>query len=107
MGEGGGAEPRRMRVGWRKRRSRPGETTLTLSPRDDGCAVVGSSPLPTGEGSDRDASVPRRRLDGPGLVQQLGDLDGVEGRALAQIVGDDPQRQAVLDRVVLADARDI
>ena len=40
------------------------------------------------------------------LTRHLGDLHGVERRALAQIVGDDPHRQAVLDRDVLADARD-
>ena len=40
------------------------------------------------------------------LVQQLGDLDGVQGGALAQVVRDAPQRQAVLDGRVVADAAD-
>uniref|UniRef100_A0A0N5A007 LigA n=1 Tax=Parastrongyloides trichosuri TaxID=131310 RepID=A0A0N5A007_PARTI len=48
-----------------------------------------------------------RRGDDAGLVQQLGDLHGVQRRALAQVVGHDPQVQAVLDRRVLADARHI
>src|SRR6478735_11085611 len=37
----------------------------------------------------------------------FGDLHGVEGRALAQVVGDAPEGQAVLDRDVLADAGDV
>ena len=39
--------------------------------------------------------------------EQLGDLDRVERRALAEIVADDPQRQAVVDRRILADAADV
>ena len=39
-------------------------------------------------------------------AEQLGDLDRVERRALAQIVADDPQAEAVLDRRILADAAD-
>ena len=38
---------------------------------------------------------------------RLGDLHRVERRALQQVVGHDPQRQPVLDRRVLADARDV
>ena len=37
----------------------------------------------------------------------LGDLHRVERRALAQVVGDDPQVEAVLDGDVLADAADV
>lgn len=44
---GGGAEPRRMRVGWREAGQLP---TLTLSRKDDRFALVRSSPLPLGEG---------------------------------------------------------
>ena len=39
--------------------------------------------------------------------QAFGDLDGVERRAFAQIVGDDPHREAILDRGVLANAADV
>src|SRR4051794_15360503 len=39
--------------------------------------------------------------------QAFGDLDGVQGGALAQIVGNAPQRQPVLDGGVLADAADV
>src|SRR6267378_8125791 len=46
-------------------------------------------------------------LDQLAVDQALGDLDGVERGALAQVVGDDPQHEAVLDRRVLADAADI
>src|SRR5271154_1841108 len=47
------------------------------------------------------------RGDQLAVDQAFGDLDGVERRALAQIVGDDPHREPVLDRRVLADAADI
>src|SRR5437667_3757725 len=50
--------------------------------------------------------LPLRRNELP-VDQALGDLDGVERRALAQIVGDDPQHQAAVDGRVLADAADI
>ena len=40
------------------------------------------------------------------LGKQFGDLDGVGGRALAQIVAADPQDEAVLDRLILTDAAD-
>ena len=39
--------------------------------------------------------------------QSLGDLDRVQGRALAQVVGHAPEGEAVLDRDVLADAGDV
>ena len=44
-----------------------------------------------------------------GYEQQFGDLDGVEGGALAQVVVADEQRQAAaaVDAVVLADAPDV
>ena len=48
LGEGGGAEPRRMRVGWREDGRQP---PLTLSREDDRFALVRSSPLPMGEGT--------------------------------------------------------
>ena len=38
--------------------------------------------------------------------QHLGDLDAVGRRALAQVVGDDPQRQTVRARLVAPDAAD-
>src|SRR3954447_23705726 len=61
MGEGGGAEPRRMRVGCilRRKPSQGCRTQLALTSRaaphpfsrkDDGFVVVRSSPLPSGEG---------------------------------------------------------
>src|SRR3954468_22292596 len=40
-------------------------------------------------------------------AQQLRDLDGVEGRAFPQIVGDAPEVEAVLDGRILADAADV
>ncbi len=40
-------------------------------------------------------------------AEQFGDLHGVERRALAQVVGDDPEVQAVLDGRILPDAADI
>src|ERR1700677_2675399 len=39
--------------------------------------------------------------------QRFADLNGVERGALAQVVGNDPHRQPVLDRGVLADAADV
>src|SRR3977135_3798867 len=50
--------------------------------------------------------LPLRRNELP-VDQALRDLDGVERRALAQIVGDDPQHEAAVDGRVLADAADI
>src|SRR5690606_25736791 len=47
------------------------------------------------------------RLDQAALKQELRDLHGVERRTLAQVVGDDPQIEAVLDRRILADTADI
>src|SRR4051794_27409202 len=47
------------------------------------------------------------RLKQSAVDQRLGDLHGVEGCALAQVVGDAPEGEAVLDRDVLADARDV
>jgi hypothetical protein len=41
------------------------------------------------------------------LTQRFGDLHGVQRRALAQVVGDAPEGEAVLDGGVLADARDV
>src|SRR5712672_2217326 len=41
------------------------------------------------------------------LDQDFGDLDGIECRALAQIVGDDPQIEPMRDRRVAADAADV
>ena len=40
----------------------------------------------------------------PAIDQQFGDLHRVQRRALPEIVGDDPQRQAVFHRWILADA---
>ena len=53
----------------------------------------------------------RRRRDAGGadqaaLVQQLGELDGVGGRALAQVVAHDPEVEAALVRGVAAYAPD-
>src|SRR6266550_759082 len=39
-------------------------------------------------------------------AEQLGDLDGVQRGTLAEIVAHDPQRQAILDRRILAHAAD-
>ena len=41
------------------------------------------------------------------LDQDFADLDGVERRALAQIVGDDPQIEPMRERRVATDAADI
>ena len=60
--------------------------------------------------SERSPDALRRlplRLDQLAIDQNLGDLHGVERGALAKVVGDHPQHQAVLDRRVLADAADI
>ncbi len=57
--------------------------------------------------SQRPLSRSSLRLDQPPLDQQLGDLHRVQRCALAQIVGDDPHRQAVIDGRILADARDV
>jgi integrase len=46
-------------------------------------------------------------LDQLAFDQAFRDLDGVERRALAQIVGHAPQREAVLHRRILANAADI
>ena len=43
------------------------------------------------------------RLQPAAIDENLGDLHRVERRALAQVVGDDRQVEAVLDRRVLAD----
>src|SRR5262245_55326239 len=47
------------------------------------------------------------RLDELAVDEDFGDLNRVEGGALAEIVGDHPHSEAVLDRRVLADARDV
>src|SRR3954466_12450856 len=47
------------------------------------------------------------RADQLAVDQAFGDLDRVQRGALAQVVGDAPQRQAVLDRVIFTDAADI
>src|SRR5215510_4827271 len=47
------------------------------------------------------------RLNELAADQAFGDLDRVEGCALAQVVRDDPHRQSVLDGRILADAADI
>src|SRR5262245_59411227 len=41
------------------------------------------------------------------IDQRFGDLDGVECRALAQVVGHHPHCEPVLNRRILADAADI
>ena len=46
----GGAQ-RRMRVDRASGEAAPGQSPLTLERKDDGCAAVRSSPLPSGEGS--------------------------------------------------------
>jgi hypothetical protein len=51
---------------------------------------------------------PGKRLGGeqPALEQELGDLDGVQGGALAQVVADGPEGQPVPVRRVRADTTD-
>src|SRR5215213_2714904 len=39
--------------------------------------------------------------------ERLGDLNRVQRRALAEVVGDAPEADSVLDRDILADSRDI
>ncbi|KAF0137880.1 MAG: hypothetical protein FD153_1587 [Rhodospirillaceae bacterium] len=39
--------------------------------------------------------------------QNLGNLDGIEGRPLAQVVGHTPEGKAIGDRTIRAQARDI
>ncbi len=59
MGEGDGAEPRRMRVDCSSGEAANRQPRLALSRQDDGSAAVRSSPLPLGEGSftiDRDVA---------------------------------------------------
>lgn len=38
------------------------------------------------------------------MLQQLGDLDGVQGGAFAQVVGDDPEVDGVVVGEIVADA---
>src|SRR5208337_4702574 len=47
------------------------------------------------------------RHDQFAIDEHLGDLNRVERRALAKIVGDAPKRETVLDRRILTDARNI
>lgn len=47
------------------------------------------------------------RLDKAAIDEQLGDLDGVQGSTLAQVVGDHPDVEAVFDSCILANARDV
>ena len=47
------------------------------------------------------------RLDQAARDEKLGDLHRVEGSALAQIVGHDPQSQTVVDRRIFTEAADI
>src|SRR5436853_1797448 len=57
-----------------------------------------------------DATASRRlplRLDELAVDQALGDLDRIERRTLAQVVGDNPHHEPVLDCRILADAADI
>src|ERR1700728_2428905 len=58
-------------------------------------------------GAERDSGPLPLRCDQLALDQAFGDLDGVERGALAQIVGDDPHRQSILDGRVLADTADV
>src|ERR1700689_4093895 len=54
----------------------------------------------------RQLSRPALGGDQLAVDQRFGDLNGVERGALAQVVGNDPHRQPVLHRRVLADAPD-
>ena len=64
-GEGG--PEGRMRVGSSIGEAAPGQSALTLSRKDDGCAAVRSSPLPSGEG----ALLVGRSIDAPTLAAVL------------------------------------
>jgi hypothetical protein len=46
------------------------------------------------------------RLHKSAIDEQFGDLDRVQCGTLAQVVGNNPDVQAVLDRRIFADARD-
>jgi hypothetical protein len=67
----------------------------------------------SGRALDRRAHRPRQRaglalgLISLRLISTLGDLHGVQRRALAQVVRHAPEGEAVLDRRILADARDV
>ena len=82
--------------------------------RDVGADQLGapSSGLRDRHGGQRggSAQAPPRAGSGtrtrPALDEELGDLDGVRGRALAQVVADDPEVQAALVRGVAADPAD-
>src|SRR5580704_5077993 len=79
------------------RRSPPMSTRCCWPPAGD----------PSGCGADGPSRRPLLGADQLARDQALGDLDRVQRRALAQIVGDAPQREAVLDGRVLAHAADI
>ena len=77
----------------------------------DACRRPGSGariPSDSGARHRRRAMPPRSRRAGEqaALVQQLGELHGVRGGALAQVVGDDPHVQRALVAGVAADAPD-
>src|SRR5687767_4780681 len=90
-------------------------TTLQSGRRLSSSVAVASPrmPPPTTTASKRSSAATSRRCSGgcssgDALLgeQELRDLNRVECRALAQVVADDEEREAVLDRRVLADPPD-
>src|SRR5258708_16178154 len=66
-----------------------------------GCAEWGVNPSRSWLGRDAGAGA-----DQPAIVERLGQLHGVRRRALAEVVGDDPQVERAVVALVVADAPD-
>ena len=102
--------PRPRRLGDTRRARGVGRRRRTADHRGAGPTRSAGASLPPAPRSLTLGALALGR--GPGvrevaLHQALGDLHGVEGRTLAQVVGDDPERQPVRDRRILADPADV
>ena len=86
-----------VRVSWRRQRVQSRTSAAITSSAARRSASVTPSPA-DGSGGPV-ARAPRARLGDPAaLDQDLGELDGVRRRALAQVVGHDPEREAAAVR---------
>ncbi len=103
---------RRLRARPRaRRRGRCGSARVEPGAAANCELLLGRPPVASGETAEeppQHADVHRTRLSGGALALQdeLGDLDRVQRRALAEVVAREEEREAVLDRRVAADAAD-
>src|SRR5881397_2047704 len=79
----------------------PSRPAKTRAPQDDGERLMR---LSSGSNESRRLLL---RLNELAADQALGDLDRIEGGALAQVIGNDPHREPVFHSRILANAADI